>query len=347
MSNVVPFDGTLYRKNYVPGEGPLPGNCSQGQLTMVGAQMLRDTGTWLRSQYDDFLPPAWDHKVMYARSTDIDRTYESAENLLQTLFPAGVAKADDDSNVDVINIWTVEKGYDFVDVAQNTPCPALRATCAAISESPEWTSHKQSLVPLLQKLASIFNLQSEPLPDIASWLEVLRARSAQGLPLLVDQDTYLAVEAGATWELQALYNNATVHQFTSGQLLQEIVSIFSQVQMQQLNRLFTLFSAHDTTVAPLLSALQVNWTMWPNYASNVVLELAEDESGDLYVTLYHDRQPTQMGGCAMNCPLNDFVTIASKSFMVNRNQLCQQGAGNSKYSMSHFPTADPEIQFLC
>lgn len=29
----------------------------------------------------------WDSTRMFARSTDVDRTYASAENLLQTLFP--------------------------------------------------------------------------------------------------------------------------------------------------------------------------------------------------------------------------------------------------------------------
>lgn len=116
------FDGQLYRKAYIEGRGALTGNCSQGQLTNRGAEMLRSTGRWLRSMLGSSLPLAWDPNTMYARSTDIDRTYESAENLLQELFPSS---AGDAFNASVINIWTIEKGLDDLDVAQNMPCPAL------------------------------------------------------------------------------------------------------------------------------------------------------------------------------------------------------------------------------
>lgn len=41
VSPAVDFDGQLYRKTYIPGREALPGNCSQGQLTNVGAEMVR------------------------------------------------------------------------------------------------------------------------------------------------------------------------------------------------------------------------------------------------------------------------------------------------------------------
>lgn len=84
------------------GRGALTGNCSQGQLTNTGAEMLRSTGAWLRQMLGSSLPMSWDPATMFARSTDIDRTYESAENLLQTLFPSPGASS---SNASVINIW--------------------------------------------------------------------------------------------------------------------------------------------------------------------------------------------------------------------------------------------------
>ena len=119
QTNTLAVNGPLYRKTYVPNEQALPGNCSQGQLTQTGANQLHDTGKWLRSALGDFLPAQWDSNTMYARSTDIDRTFESAENLLQGLFPGS---GPDNGVADVVNIWTVEKGYDFVDVGQNKVC---------------------------------------------------------------------------------------------------------------------------------------------------------------------------------------------------------------------------------
>ena len=87
VSNTQDFDGQLYRKTYIAQDGTLTlvGNCSQGQLTNTGAEMLRSTGRWLRSKLDGFLPETWDDSRMYARSTDMDRTYESAGEQLVVL----------------------------------------------------------------------------------------------------------------------------------------------------------------------------------------------------------------------------------------------------------------------
>jgi hypothetical protein len=86
VSSTQDFDNQLYRKTYIAQDNSLTlvGNCSQGQLTNNGAEMLRSTGEWLRNKLDGFLPQTWDDSRMYARSTDIDRTYESAGEKLVT-----------------------------------------------------------------------------------------------------------------------------------------------------------------------------------------------------------------------------------------------------------------------
>lgn len=340
-TNLVPFDGQMFRKNYIANAGPLPGNCSQGQLTTVGAQMLRDSGTWLRTELGDLLPAHWDPNTMYARSTDIDRTYESAENLLQALFEPLPLNDPDETNV--ANIWTVEKGFDMLDVAQNAKCPALLAACSAIADSSAWAEHQASIEPLLDQLAEAFNVSAANVPDVAGWLEVLRARQAQGLPLIIDQATYDAMIEAASWELRALYNNATVHKLTSGQLLGEIVDTF-QAAEEGSGRIFTLLSAHDTTVAPLLSALSVNWTTWPEYAANVLLKLSVDQDSNLFVTAYSDRKPVALGPCGMQCPWDQFVAQLQPLILdaATRGALCEQGMPRGRRVRT-----TPEVGFLC
>ncbi|GMH44227.1 hypothetical protein BSKO_12161 [Bryopsis sp. KO-2023] len=71
-----------------------------------------------------------------------------------------------------------------------------------------------------------------------------------------------------------------------------------------------LYSAHDSTVAALLSVLGVvNWH-FPDFVSRVVLELRAHESGDVnlfYVNLNYDGVPVEIPGCGMDCSWNDFV----------------------------------------
>jgi hypothetical protein len=248
----------------------LTGNCSQGQLTNRGAEMLRSTGVWLRQMLGSSVPLDWDDATMYARSTDIDRTFESAENLLQALFPSSSGSS---SNASVINIWTIEKGLDDLDVAQNRPCPALVRKCTEISNSPEWIARYNANIPLLQKLANVFNVSFDSVPDIALVFDVLRAVKAQGIQIAgIDDAMYDAVEKSSSWELLALYSNDTVHKLTSSQLVNNILTTLVGAS-QGSGRVFTLLSAHDTTVAPLLSALQIEWSVWPQYAANVFFQL--------------------------------------------------------------------------
>ncbi len=78
----------------------------------------------------------------------------------------------------------------------------------------------------------------------------------------INDDIYNAVEEASSWELKALYENETVHQFTSSQLVKMIRDVIVDAAGGS-GRVFTLFSAHDTTIAPLLSALQIPWSVWP------------------------------------------------------------------------------------
>ena len=103
----------------------------------------------------------------------------SPENLLQALFP--VPRETAENEVTVVNIWTVEKGLDVVDVAMNQPCPALVAKCTEIAESAEWTARFNANQVLIQKLALAFGVPVAAVPDIALVFDVLRATKVSGV----------------------------------------------------------------------------------------------------------------------------------------------------------------------
>lgn len=336
----VDFSGQLYRKTYIPNREALPGNCSQGELTDNGALQLQATGKWLRNRLQGFLSNTWDHKTCYARSTNLDRTYASAENLLSTLFePSPSGRRRDIEVTDVINIWTIEAGYDDLDVAVNAPCPRLKEECSKISSSAAWLNHTKSLIPLRQQLAQAFAVPVANIPDIFLVLEVLRARRAQGLPLPgVTDALYLATEQAATWELVELYNNSLVHTLTSGQLLAEMLGVFTDVVSGSSSRKFTLYAAHDTTIAPLVLALQLPLKMWPKYASNVYFALWQSTTdGTYYVEILHDEKPVAVW------PLSQFIATAQLSIVPDRNSVCNSGA----YKGRHVVLTDPVASFLC
>lgn len=141
----------------------------------------------------------------------------------------------------------------------------------------------------------------------------------------------------------------------------EILDNFQAVINGTRKRLFTLYSAHDTTVAPMLSAFQVNWTTWPQFAANIYWGLNVDSNGpffgaflvffflpillagNYFVEMLHDGKQVQVSGCAALCPWEQFKAIASKSVISNRPALC----GSSKRRKRSSLFVDPAVDFLC
>lgn len=104
--------GRLFRKTYIADLETLPGDCARGMLTALGASQHRALGITFRNQYVvkmGFLPAAFNSSLVYVRSTDIQRTLESAQNQVDAMFPpVSETSSKDESNVEVVNIETTE-----------------------------------------------------------------------------------------------------------------------------------------------------------------------------------------------------------------------------------------------
>ncbi len=168
---------------------------------------------------------------------------------------------------------------------------------------------------------------------------------AQGIRIDgVDDSVYAAVEESSSWELRTLYNNETVHRLASSQLAAMILQVL-QDAAQGSGRIFTLYAAHDTTIGPLLSFLQIPWTTWPQYAATLYFGLLRDDSGALYVEVLHDRNPVSVGGLPNPAPFADFVNLVQQSVVPDRQQACHAGVSSRRHKRAS--RVDPEVNFLC
>lgn len=72
------------------------------------------------------------------------------------------------------------------------------------------------------------------------------------------------------------------------------------------------YSAHDTSVAALLSVLAIkNWRL-PYFASRVVLELRthdEHDLGSYFVRLFYDNKKLEIPGCSDPCMWEEFAGL--------------------------------------
>jgi hypothetical protein len=79
------------------------------------------------------------------------------------------------------------------------------------------------------------------------------------------------------------------------------------VEGQQIQK-FLLYSGHDTTLIPILVALQVDTMEWPPYASMMLIELF-DMSGKNYVRITYNGQVLPLRFCGSET-LCDFDTFS-------------------------------------
>lgn len=81
-----------------------------------------------------------------------------------------------------------------------------------------------------------------------------------------------------------------------------------------------MFSGHDTTIMPLLRALQIEEKFWTPYGANIILELYEDKSKrkdkDHFVRVLYQNKEQIIPGCkGAYCHLDDFRQALSKFFI--------------------------------
>lgn len=72
---------------------------------------------------------------------------------------------------------------------------------------------------------------------------------------------------------------------------------------------YVLFSAHDTTILAVMSALGVPLNEQPHYASDLKFLLFRDNQGKDFVEVFYNAKPVSLSICQnrSECPLEKFL----------------------------------------
>eukprot|EP00771_Trimastix_marina_P001768 gnl/Trimastix_PCT/2866.p1 GENE.gnl/Trimastix_PCT/2866~~gnl/Trimastix_PCT/2866.p1 ORF type:complete len:399 (-),score=67.43 gnl/Trimastix_PCT/2866:68-1264(-) len=285
--------GRLYRKKYLHGHQIYPGNCSLGQLTNIGCEQHRTLGQTLRQRYikdSDFLSPELDLNQIYIRSTDKERTLQSAQCQLLGLYPPTPGTED-------IHIIPIETGsldgeifhpnYDL--------CPKLKRLRKAIHKSPEWVAMYRSLEPLRRELCALWNITVEQFPPFHHLYDQLACRTAHGLPFPpgITPADKLQMDKLKAWEMHMEFHNLSFNRLAIG----PVVGIFLDNIQEKLHgdhlssMRYMLHSAHDHTIGGMLFALGLWDNKWPRYAANIAWELLTDsETREPYLRILYNQE---------------------------------------------------------
>lgn len=350
VSNANPFGGNFWQ-----------GNCMNGQLTRVGVEQLTEIGQSLRDIYVtalEFLPPTYSrgNTSFYLRTTDVWRTRQSAESLLNGLWPT-----DDDTPSEVIPLHTYPAEIETM-YANTKACPALAAVQAAQTNSAEWQAHL-NVPEVWDTLDSVLGVGS-----LRSWHEGfdhqydnLKTRECHNLPLPCQQGNTsncippnLAeyVYEQGDWEYQYMMLNSPLSRSLAQLGIGGFMSTIRDVIVGQITNQpsksaigipnLAYYSGHDTTLGAVLGALNVTGFRWPPYASNMQFELwlsspqgsqstvdppvTLDDGAEFYVRVLYNGAVLPMfaaGCCDDMCPVEQFLDYLNTIIPDDITQACQ------------------------
>ncbi len=318
----------------------------KGMLTRKGANMLHSLGVSMRQRYlIDYNitgSDTFERKVYVARSTDFDRTIESAQELLLGFFD-GLP-----NRFQSVPIHVMPKSIDDILLAyKGRNCPRLVQLQDEVMKSPEWQQIEKENEAYFQKVSQIggYPPGSVNLRSIGMIFDPLRCEKEHGMPWIEGfrQNPDLFEKSAEligyiTGRLYAGQTKPEIRRFAAGNMIAQVIARFQRkvglpvtVPMNPSAKRAGLddgssgdfvptishFSAHDTTIAALLGGLDKFDDINPPYGSTVVFELVES-GHENFVRAFYNRgveRPFKDGPldlCKGNnpyqlCPLEEFI----------------------------------------
>ncbi|XP_059733022.1 testicular acid phosphatase isoform X3 [Bos taurus] len=244
-----------------------------GQLTEEGVRQQLELGRFLRSRYEDFLSPEYRREEVYIRSTDFDRTLESAQANLAGLFPEA-APGRSEATWRPIPVHTVPVTEDKLLRFPTRSCPRYRELLREATEAAEYKTALKGWTDFLTRLENFTGLPlvGEPLRKAWKVLDTLICQQAHGLslPSWASPDVLQTLAQISALDIGAHVGPpqaAEKAQLSGGILLDAILANFSRVQRLGLPLKMVMYSAHDSTLLALQGALGLYDGHTPPYAA--------------------------------------------------------------------------------
>ncbi|CAO1615430.1 unnamed protein product [Parajaminaea phylloscopi] len=270
----------------------LEGECLMGQLTDVGRQSTLTMGRYLREIYVQrlgLLPEEMragvDDGKLYVRSTNMSRTIESAQQVVTGLLGADSRQSSTFRPTILVRNGNVES------LLPNTySCPTLYKLDSHFSRSvatllnPSLAVHDTVLSPHLAGVP----LRVDGHPRLSGVLDTIRAAQAHGIPVpnafkdanvVKDLERAVSDEWFSGYRAENPEQRAQYRRLAMGPLLSDLASHLSSAAAGQAKDLrLGIYSTHDTTLAGIMSTLDVFDRRWPAFTASIGVELWQDPS---------------------------------------------------------------------
>lgn len=325
----------------------LKGGCRKGELTKIGQKQAVNFGSWMRHRYVEqlkYLDHNYTPGTLLSRSTNYSRTIATLQGVLTGLYPD--AKTP-------IPVHTTEE-LDEVLYGNVKSCKRLGEVIKELTakrnttKSPhaEWLSRQ--VVQVLEIPEATKTVNMVELHDAMTSMITHGKKVPEGMiPLLKD------IEIQATKRfLNILAPDAEtgkreeVLRLGMGRLMELLIRRMQEASSSVGDKAATMpkmyaYSGHDSTILPLLVAINGHVDHWPEYMSNLIFELWETpETGKHYVRVLYNKEELPLfcrfcGGSQENVGLEQFSQYILGPYLLTKD------AQEDECAVLHFSHSDP------
>ena len=260
--------------------------CGEGQLTGQGAVQHIINGMHYAQHYlhqhQLFSSEDWDQKYVI-HSTEVSRTFQSA-----IAFTYGFLPEFDLSRLQLYRA----SGLEFCEqrvLHGMCKCPGLDSLRQQAERECKMTNAEVQLFSALTKhVGEVVHLMGKKIPGPSSLMDALSYLACHSIALPCNSNgTCLTAKTFETvWKLidrktRCLSQNDRYKDFAKSSmhgLLYRIVRDFGIAAQNGSTPTFHLYSGHDTTVEPLITALELDNIVWPRFATTITFELYRHQS---------------------------------------------------------------------
>jgi len=301
-----------------------------GQLTTVGEQQVYDLGKKIHRDLfvkEKFLPEFYDPKLVYTRSTYIDRTINSARCFLAGFYTNenGTIQTRTPFEIEV-HSWVHEILY------PNPRIYPLLTKRLQPKELYDLLHDEHDLKKTRKTFLEKLNLtESESKHGFVELYDDIKSRLAHGFEVpdeLKQLSENFAAYSGEEYLIsgthtQTSLNKTSFVKTTIGFVLKLIKDNFDHLIQSDNSYKFYVYATHDTTLASMKIAFDLFDKLWPDYASYILLKLYSDvdDPTKAFVHLtFDDHEQTSPWSNDVFCPYDLFLNHLNDQ-IDNRNIL--------------------------
>jgi acid phosphatase len=262
-----------------------------GKLTELGLENSRKLGERMKKHYietHNLLPEHYGKDLMVVRSTNYDRTINTAKQILRGMYP---------EHFDQIEIVTQPKDKDVLLLPYHQAMLQLRMKYFYYQMSEEEHALLRTLMGKMEQIMG-HKLSDIDLLNAADVLNVNKIHKIKLHPELTSHEAEdILTLAHKIW-LRRFAPHETQH-VVSANLLTHIREVIEQTTLQDKPR-YILYVAHDYNLIALLMLLSQEITKIPPYNAFVRFEVLQDKGLELVVRVSYDGNPIKIGGQELN-----------------------------------------------